>query len=161
LPVIFMSSNKQQPRLHKSEAESYCFIMRVISGGLYQREPTWLERLLFFLFISFFRSSSFMAMTWRISSVVKFLWSLFLLIDSRILREFPLPEPMQLSGRVRESPKSQTLIWQSLLMRMFEGLMSRWSTLAECRYLNAQSKLYRMSLTCSSVNLLERPSFSN
>mmetsp|Transcript_13136 Transcript_13136/g.22200 ORF Transcript_13136/g.22200 Transcript_13136/m.22200 type:complete len:236 (-) Transcript_13136:217-924(-) len=136
-------------------------MMRVISGGRYQREPTWLERLRCFAFISFLRSSSFMAITCLISSAEKFLWSLFLLIDSRMRRELPLPEPMQLSGRVRERPKSQTLIWQSLLIRMLEGLMSLCSTLAECRYLNAHSRLYRISFTCSSVSLLDRPSFSN
>ena len=54
-------------------------------------------------------------------------------IASLTLLVFPLPYPMELSGSDRERPKSQILTWQFSLTRMFDGLISRWTMLAECR----------------------------
>ena len=49
--------------------------------------------------------------------------------------------PMELFGRVLASPKSQILIWQYLFMRMFPGLRSLWTILADARKLRAQRRL--------------------
>lgn len=39
-------------------------------------------------------------------------------------------------------------------MRIFDGLMSLWITLAECINLSAHSKLYKIIVTCFSLRLL-------
>ena len=73
-------------------------------------------------------------------------------MESLTLFVFPLPLPMQLSGIVLDRPKSQIFTWQFLLMRMFDGFISRWTTLAECRYFRAHKLLYKIVLRWSWEN---------
>ena len=69
------------------------------------------------------------------------LWYSFFLI---------LREPLKVSGRVLDMPKSQMNTLQWLSMSILAGLMSRWITLALWMYLRALKALYSITFTCSS-----------
>lgn len=145
------SSNIIQPMPHMSDAMSYWVSQRETSGARYQREPTWFDKLR-----SFFCRDSFWAISFLETDSCILYWAtswlaLDFIILSRILLVFPLPCPIQLSGRVLASPKSQILMQQSVSMRMLEGLISLWMTFAEWMNLIAHKQLYTILLTCSRV----------
>ena len=74
---------------------------------------------------------------------------LSLLIGFLSLLVLPDPEPVALSGRLLDSPKSQIFIWQSWLMRIFEGFKSLWIMFEEQICFMAHKILYSMVLTWS------------
>jgi hypothetical protein len=140
--------------LHMSEAKSYYFSTSEISGGLYHREPTWLERLLFLFNRSDFLPESLWATASLISSFELGFWMRCLRMLSLILLLLPLPLPTQLSGKDLDSPKSQSLILQAESIKIFAGFKSLWMTLALCTNFKAQSKLYKICMTWVSVRLI-------
>ena len=142
-------SYMMQPRLQMSEAWSYCFSTREISGALYHLVPTWFDRLRFFCNLVSFYFRSFWAITFFNSSLLVMECRSDLRMLSRILLELPEPLPMQLCGNVLERPKSQILMLQSSSIRMFAGFISRWMMLAECINFIAHKMLYEISIMCS------------
>lgn len=131
-----------QPTLHMSEAWSYYFSTMEISGALYHLEPTWEERHLFFSLRDCLLFSILETITYLSCSSVYFSVKCCCPILSLILLELPLPWPMQVSGSVREIPKSHSLMLHSSSIRMFPGFKSRWMMLAACKFFTAQSRLY-------------------
>ena len=106
-----------------SEALSYGWT-REISGALYHLELTWVDIDLFLeLLLHFAWSERSFLVTIFLSLYLSVMLSLF--IGFRSLLVLPDPEPVALTGRLLDSPKSQIFIWQSWLMRMFDGFKSR------------------------------------
>ena len=132
-----------------SAAVSYLFSTKEISGARYHLEATWLDIDLFLFVDRSFSDLSFLEIKSLIlSSSSWYLWREFL-----TLVVLPDPLPRQLSGRVRDRPKSQILIWQSLLIKILPGLRSRWIIFPRWSDFKAHNKLYNISLTWLSVKL--------
>jgi hypothetical protein len=113
----------------------------MISGERYHLDPTRFERLLFLFYRVICEKVSFVEMACLSLVSFELCVSLALRIESLTRFELPLPEPIQLLGNVLASPKSQILTLKSLSITMFEGLMSLWIILTECRNLTAQTQL--------------------
>ena len=149
------NSTKVQPRDHMSIAWSYCFSHRIISGERYHLDYTWFDRLLFLDTLLDYFATSLSAIiylnfnSWDVSVI------LALKKESLTRFEFPLPWPTQLLGSVLASPKSQILTLNSLSISIFEGLMSLWIILAECRNFIAETQLKNMSSDWTLVKSLK------
>ena len=121
----------QHPRLHMSDAWSYCYSFIEISGALYHLELTWPDILLYFCLTPSFISITFLLIIFLIYLSVWSFFKLYLRMESRILLELPEPFPVRLSGKLLDIPKSHIFTWQSLFIKRLAGLKSRCTTLAE------------------------------
>ena len=152
----------QHPKLHMSDAVSYLLHMREISGALYHLDPMWEERHLFSSGLPYKSNSLFL---WAICLQIIFFnsssliscYKPFFKIESRIRLVLPPPLPMWQSGIVLEIPKSQIFTSHLELTRMLPGLMSLWSTFAECINLTAHRRLYMIKVRWSFVRPLSGP----
>ena len=151
------SSKMQHPRLHMSEAWSYCFSIRDSSGALYHLELTWLDKERGLSFYCCKVWPSFLITIFFIWRSLSSLLIPCLRMEFLIRLELPEPFPRQLSGNVREMPKSQILIWQSLLIKILAGFKSLCMTLAEWQNFIEHKRLYIINLMWSYEILVKTP----
>lgn len=135
------SSKIVHPTLHISDAKSYCFSTREISGALYHLDPMWLDKHLYFLVRSSLLLSSLSDMAYLISSLDSDSRSLFFKMLSLVRLEFPQPLPIRLFGRDLARPKSHIFTLQSASINMLAGFKSLWRMLALWRNFMAQIML--------------------
>ena len=74
--------------------------------------------------------------------------------SSRVLVVFRPYYPLQLSGKVLDSPKSHSFMLQEGLRRMFAGFRSLWSTFASWMNAIAQRVLYTILIKFYSLKLV-------
>jgi hypothetical protein len=115
------------PKLHMSEAVSYCFSIIEISGALYHLEPTCKDINLFWFFLLGLSSSKILERVASCYSTVS-----VRLISSLSFNELRLSDEVTLPGSDLAKPKSQTFTWHLLSSRMFAGLMSLCIMLQKC-----------------------------
>lgn len=130
------SSPRMHPIDHMSCLSSYRSWVRITSGDLYHLEQIWLER----------ERSRFLFVE---------VWIGYLEFERLVFSSSISPFPKCSGGKrkFRAWPKSQILMWHLSSMSTFPGFKSLCIILAECKNWTAQSMLYIIIFTYSSLKL--------